>query len=425
MKNYYKKRAGIALALLAGGLASPGAQAQSAIFTNAGSNTYGLINTDAIALYINDRGDIGAPYRAPGRTNKANGLLDGAGQPYLNSDGSVNTSANIGGITNGSYGLLVNTGGVPASGSLADSVRAKSEYLTAGPSTVAEGFSLIGDNANLRVGSPVSPNFLTASNFTVQSFTASASGAPPSLVSQLFRKTGTLATQGLQVTQTVTLPTNSNPAKPSLNLAQFTISFTNTDTQTLTGLRYARGLNPNQDGSLPNSTGNTMQTFGGNPADPKSFLINSNGSGSRMLGLAVHPGDPNTVGARVSVANTKFEASLLSTPDSYFSGASNYVTLNSGFGAAYHKSDGTTQTTSDFTTDGGFKPSFGTLTNGDYSVLLESDIFSLAPGATTDFTFYIEAEQRGIAASVPEPGAFALLFASLSLGLMARRRRAR
>ena len=55
MKNHYKKRAGIALSLLAGGLACPNAQAQSAIFTNANSNTYGLINTDSIALYINDR----------------------------------------------------------------------------------------------------------------------------------------------------------------------------------------------------------------------------------------------------------------------------------------------------------------------------------------------------------------------------------
>ena len=115
----------------------------------------------------------------------------------------------------------------------------------------------------------------------------------------------------------------------------------------------------------------------------------------------------------------------MSSPDTYFTNSSNYVTLNNGFSATYHKADGTTQTTGNFTTDGGFRPDFGTLDSGDYSVLLESDIFSLAPGDTQDFTFYLEAEQRGFGTSVPEPGAFALLFASLSLGLMARRRRAR
>ena len=122
-------------------------------------------------------GAILAARIAASGTTKPNGFLDSNGQPFINSDGSVDTSTLPNGVQNGTYGLLVNTGGVPASNSLADSVRAKSEYLTVGSSSVAEGFALIGDNAGLRTGPPVNGRpGSTQVTFNVQSFTTTTVG---------------------------------------------------------------------------------------------------------------------------------------------------------------------------------------------------------------------------------------------------------
>ena len=263
MKNYSVKRTALALSLLASGAAGSLAQAQTVIFANPfqPGSQYGLINTSTLALYLNDRGDIGAPVRNGG--SKPNGLLDSNGRPYINSDGSVNTSASNSGTPNGTYGLLISSRRPsPSGGSIGDSVRAKNEYLTVGPSTTAEGFAVIGDDPHLQKGS----NWINASDFNVQSFAPAANGAP-GLVSQLFRPTGTQTAQGLLITQTVSVIPNSNRV-------QFDINFDNTDVKTLTGLRYARGVNANPGGSLGASTGDTQQFFGSN-ADKGSFLIGS------------------------------------------------------------------------------------------------------------------------------------------------------
>ncbi len=405
MKIYFVRKTAFALSLLAGGLTGLSAQAQSVIYTNpyAAGHTYGLINTDSVALYINDRGDLGAPYHATG-TIKPNGLLDGNGQPYINADGSINTSAQ-----SGTYGMLISDTPVTGAGSVGASVHAKSEYLTGGSSNVAEGFALYGDNSRLHSGT----NWINASNFTVNSFSAQNT-ANPGLVSQLFRQTGSSTTQGLQITQTAMLIASTNSIR-------FDIVFKNTDAQSLTNLRYARGVNANPSASS-GGNGNTQQFFG-SAADPTAFLIGS-GVGNKQVSFAVHQGDPNAIGSRVAAAATASESGLLSNPDRFFGASNRYVTLGSGLSATYNVGNGTTQTTSDFSTDGSFQPDFGTLDNGDYGILIESGIFNLQAGESTNFSYYLEAQQRMTSSGVPEPGTLALLAAGLSVGLLLRRRRA-
>ena len=413
------KQTALVLSLLTSGAAGPMAQAQSVIFTNPFQPTrsYGLINTGAISLYINDRGDIGSPVRSGGA--KPNGLLDASGRPYINADGSVNTNANNNGTPNGTYGLLVSQQPAPSGGSLGDSVRAKSEYLTVGSSTTAEGFAVFGDNSRLQKGS----NWLNANDFKVNSFTTLSSG-DGGLVSQLFRQTGAQATQGLSITQTVRPIT-------SLNRVDFNIHFTNNDAQTLTGLRYARGINANPGGSIPNaSTGDTHQFFGG-PSVDNAFGIGSS-IGSRQVMLSIIPGSPNATGARVTVASTHEEGRLLSNPDLFFDPLNSaFVTLGTTalkpLSATFNVGDGngTTQTTNNFSAPAlseNFNPDFGTLDDGDYSLLLESGLFNLTAGQSADFTFSLAARPQNFSAGVPEPGAFALFAGLLSAGLLLRRR---
>ena len=417
MKNYSVKRTALALSLLASGAAGSLAQAQSVIFTNPflSMRTYGLINTDTLAVYINDRGDIGAPVQSGNA--KPNGLLDPNGRPYINADGSVNTAASNNGIPNGTYGLLISETPVPSGGSLGDSVRAKNEYLTVGPSTTAEGFAVFGDDSRLQKGS----NWLNASDFTAQPLALASGGQ--GLVSQLFRRTGTLG-QGLQITQTVKPITNSNRL-------QFDITFTNTDVKTLTGLRYARGINANPGGSLATSTGDTNQFFGSGPnKDPnpnrqQPFAIGSS-VGSRQIALTVNPSGANVTGARVTVASEHNEGKLLSNPDVFFDPSLPFITLGTiakqSLSATFNVGDGSMQTTTNYASDPNFQPDFGTLASGDYGLLLESGVFDLSAGQSTDFIFNLETEPRAIPTGVPEPGAFALLASGLSVGLWLRRR---
>ena len=393
MKINHARSTSAALVVIAGGLLAQNAFAQS-FYTNpfASGHTYANVSAGGTSIYINDRGDLGAPYRSTGIA-KPNGFTDANGNPYINPDKSVNTAVTINGAQNGTYGLVVN----------------KAEYLTSGPTNVAEGFAIIGNSTRLQNG----PSWLNASNFTVQSFQA-APGSVPGVVSNLFRQTGTASTQGLLVTQTVTLDAASNRIS-------FNVSFTNNDIQTLSGLQYARAINPNQGGSLPAATGNTQQGFG-LPNSSSSFGINTS-VGQRQLGLAIKPGDPNTLNARITATTTTQENSLLSNPDVFFGSNRQYVQLGAGNNATFNVGDGTTKTTSNFTTDKGFAPTFGAASSGDDALVLESGTFSLAPGATDSFNFFLLADPI-TAAAVPEPGAMPLLAGILlSSGMLALRRR--
>src|SRR5258708_6512396 len=95
------------------------AQAQS-IFTyndptpgSSQSHRYGVLNGDLLALYINDRGDLGAPYRyvVP---EKPKGISKGT-KPVINNDGSVPE-------TSGTYAALFSKTSTSGYSSLASSI---------------------------------------------------------------------------------------------------------------------------------------------------------------------------------------------------------------------------------------------------------------------------------------------------------------
>ena len=405
--------------------------AQTVVYPNPYDATqqYALLNGNLLSLYINSRGDLGAPVRG---NTKSPGFVNSVGQPYINSNGSVNTTVTPGGPgtqANGTYGILFSPTSTANAGSLAASVQAKNEYLTVGADNVAEGYSLIGNASYLNGGLNSGNDWLTARNFTVQSFTPAASGI--GITSQLIKPNPATSTannpRGLQITQNVSFQNSDNRV-------QFSVTFKNTDTTTLTGIRYARAIDPNEGGTIPNNAkpGDTTQAFrtpsyknanGKNDAFVlDSFVQNT----SRHLGIGVLPGDPNAVGSKVLATSATRESDLLSNPEAnLFADPTNtYVQLGTGTNATYVK-NGVGKAVGDYTSDS-FVPDFGP--SGAAGLVLESPEINLAPNAEQTFSFYYFFDPVSTAppGNVPEPGALALLASGGFCGLLAvRRRRAR
>ena len=418
--KYHVTRPGSVAMLALAGAAYPGlalAQSQIYTYTEPGNNRmhqYALLNSGLLALYLNDRGDLGAPYRTSG-TFKPVGFTDPNADfaPYINNDGSVNTDLQKNGVRNGTYGVLYSQ--TPTSGTLAEQVRQKREYLTTGGTSVAEGYALTGDNSRLHSGS----DWLTAGNFTLNNFSVANVGSNVSATSQLFRQTGA-AGQGLMLTQTISIADDTN-------LVEFSVRFKNTASTSLTGLRYARAIDPNPGGSTAAQTSQTSQSFR-TQSSPDAFAINAK-AGGRQMALGVLPGDPGalTVGTRLLATNSIFEGDLLRNPDTqlFDDPASRYVTLGTGKSATYFQGGTAVSTTTDFTTDNSFQPDFGSANSGNVGLVLESDIFSLAAGAETSFNFYYFLDPRGSTMNAPEPGVFALLIGGMVGGVSVLRRRRR
>src|SRR5690242_19934193 len=106
---------------------SAGAQSATFQYTDAGgSHNYGLLNGDYLALYVNDRGDLGAPYRNIGAEKPTSGALNGI-YAVVNGDGSVPNGSTPN--TRYTYATLFttkSTAGLP----LQSSIQAKTEYTT-------------------------------------------------------------------------------------------------------------------------------------------------------------------------------------------------------------------------------------------------------------------------------------------------------
>jgi hypothetical protein len=429
--------AGLAAMSVLGSTLTNAANAQTQIYgypTDSNrEHEYALLNGDLLALYLNDRGDLGAPYPIisgiPGA--KPPGIVDPAtGRPSaanIGNDGRILPQDNP-----PTYGALFNRN--PTPGSLGESVRAKSEYLTAGTGAVAEGFSLIGGQGLSGPGN----SFLQPSDFLVTSFTTNGQTnrlGPLSATSGLQFPTNT---GNLDILQNVIFQEDNAPP----NRVKFTITFTNNSDETITGLRYARAVDPNQGFT----TGVTTQRFR-TEADPTAFAINSL-VGDRGFGFGVLP-DGNTEGLILLSTNEIREASLLSRPLAQV-GAKPYVRLG-----AWHAGPNGTQTADAFmvipagdpnsteddivigsTTDYINDAAFTTLVNENLDtpsgnaglVLLSPVLPDLAPDASTSFTFYYFFDAiQGPPGDVPEPGTVALLVSSgfCGIGLAWRRRRAK
>ncbi len=435
MKNRLVRISGLTVLTISSLASARVAHAQAQVYTNptSGSRRYALLNGDLLALYINDRGDMGSPIRYPGGTKSPGAVDPITGQPLaINNDGSV---------ASGSYATLFSNNNAPTPGTLAESVRQKSEYITAGLGTVVEGFAVIGNDPGLR-NTFGGVKWLHGEDLTVdqsQTFndaTQTSRTGPLTATSTLVRNTGTGNQKPLQIKQNVLFQADG----AGRNDVKITLTFTNTSDHTLTGVRYARAVDPNQGAfsSSGVSTARTSQTFG-TAADPNAFAINSRFSDTaqvRQLGFGIRDG-ADAVGTTLFSTGQLSENSILSTPDA-FALTNNHVTLGAGKSATFTRINGgiaTVFTTTDYTDpiNHPFLDINGIATTVDFNssgstndlALLSPILPDILPGASDTFTFFyfFNPHQEGPGGDVPEPGALALLVGcGISGGLLLRRR---
>jgi hypothetical protein len=369
--------------------------AQSATF-GTGAGSYALLNGSYLALYIDRFGDLGAPMTSSVTLPKPGGLLDSLEQPYINSDGSVDTPVLIDGVsTSITYAALYSA--IATSGSIQQQVQAKTEYITLGNLTAVEGWSV-----SVNGGSSFIP--YDGTGMSAAPITASYN-ASTGLLTATSATTYMVGATDLEISQEVLFNDSARP-----NILQFVITFTNNGTTTITGLQYARAIDPNQGVAPPGTSAdvNTMQAFG-TPADPTQFAVNSiDQEGlNRSLALGVRNSDLNSAGSIIYAASaSQTESSILSSPqptnqgdpsyiqlDANGDGGANYVTaINPAMDAhtanfeAYLETGGVLDP---FLTSGnvGVTPVF-TSYPSDTDLVLLSPQLSLAPGASTTFTFY-------------------------------------
>lgn len=403
------------------------ANAQASIYgfpTDASSQKYALLNGDFLSLYVNDRGDIGAPRRANGTkpVGFANGLT-----PYIAPDGRPDFSQPANSLNKvGSYGALFSETSTAGLSTLQDRVQAKQEYITVGKpvsSNVLEGFSVVAGNLN--GGLWQNSTSLNLNGFSVNGSTVTGPVAGTSPTG-LMVATSILNTGSLQITQQITM----QDGFPS-NAAKFSVRLKNTSTtETLTNVQYARAVDPNQ--GYPNGSTNTFQRFG-TGVNPNAFALRSVDSPGvldpRSLAIGVVPGDGTVGGTTLyarSLAGGITETALLTNPTGFLGPR---VLLDpTGSGATYTDALGNVATTANFVTDP-FRDSGNnivapTFLNGDEALVLLSPVFaSIRPQEEQDFDFYYFFGNAPF--DVPEPGTYALLLSGLVCGggLAMRRRR--
>ncbi|HZO89177.1 MAG TPA: PEP-CTERM sorting domain-containing protein [Chthonomonadaceae bacterium] len=417
MKSRLKGLLSLAALSLAGLLLSTGAQAQGLTFTGP-TEAYGLLNGEFLALYLNERGDLGAPRQ---------GLAKPAGP--LDSTGHPTGVANDGSVTSGTYGALFSSTSTigAGAGTVGDSVGAKREYIT-GFSSNAEGYAIrIGDGS-----------WMPYTGFTPVPGAFTTTGA---INSQLTANSAlTTGVPGLVLRQSVTFNTNNN-----LNRAKFTVTFDNTaGTSAITNLRYARVVNPNP--GLPQGSNITTQSYL-RDLFPGAFLINATNA-NLNLGIGVFPTDPNTHGtALVATPNEFLEGDLLNrgnldtnvdlldpfSPNPLEPGTApnfNYVMLHTGDnGADFVDTAGNVvNSTTDFGTDfqgTDFRNQVAFSSQAaETGLVLYSPLIDVPAGGTSTFTFYYFFDQfTPSQVAVPEPGTVSLFLGGLVSGSLLLRRR--
>lgn len=446
MNKNLMRFSGLSVTALTLGVLAGAAQGQAVVYDNPflSGRKYSLLNGDLLALYVNDRGDLGAPRRSG---TKPVGFANGP-TPFINPDGSPNTDLMLGLQRNGTYGALYSETPTAGAGSLAGSVSAKQEYFTVGPPpglNALEGFAVSVGSSWFNGSSPLF-NLNPTTGFTVPTNGTTATG-PLTASSILHGIAGAAA--NLQITQTIGVQSPDNTSAAQLNSAKFTVKIKNTSTTaTLSNVRYARAIDPNQGYTngydSTSSTGgqtSTTQRFG-TGADPDAFAVRSLDSPGattpRSLAIGVLPTDINAGGTTIlSVRESDYlnEGALLGNPLNFLNNPR--VVLNDATGgASYFDASGTEYVTGDFTdlTSDPFHlagdpsqtvtPSFR---DGDVALLLLSPIFTLSPGEEETFIFYYFFGNTPTAAGpvVPEVGTLTLLLGSLSGGALLLRRRRR
>lgn len=423
---------GLSLAALslAGMACVTGAGAQSALFPATSDRVeYGLLNGNALALYVNDRGDLEAPRTSGLTVLKPSGDYDPTTHlPFINPDGSVDQTLHNG-INARTYGALFTLNPSTSTGpSIGASAQSKQyEYLSVGPANGAAGWAVKLNGTWFPYLDLPKPTFSVSGNSINGQLSASSAFA--------------FSNNPLTITQTVSFnegaTVSSNPDK---HRVRFNVTFDNTKgTADVSDVAYSFMLNPNQSNS-PTGTGpqnnQTIQTYGTTEKD--AFAINSQSlSGGHNLGLGVRPADqstnPNEIenGAKIFASPLVNEGDVLTNPELLIDptnpdavpyveldnpGAMLINPLNPGFNEAIADFTGQFSTASPFASG-----------ISDTSLVLLSDTFSVPAGETRTFSYYLFFDQPIFPppSNVPEPGAMALLLgAGVSLGgLLLRRRR--
>ena len=398
--------------------------AQSATF-GTGAGSYALLNGSYLALYIDRFGDLGAPMTSSVTLPKPGGLLDSLEQPYINSDGSVDTPVLIDGVsTSITYAALYSA--IATSGSIQQQVQAKTEYITLGNLTAVEGWSVSVNGGASFV--PCNGLGMTATPISV---------AYNSTTGQLSAVTNTTLSSGatdLLISQQVLFNT---PGQASV--AQFVVTLTNNGASAITGLQYARAVDPNQGVAPPGSSGdvNTNQSFG-SPSSSTQFAINSADQEgfNRNLSLGVNPADLNSPGSTIyAVSGNQTQQSVLTNPLPSSQNNPNQIVLHtSDLGADFvdpgnPSLDATTANYKLYLASPALAPFLNSQsqsvtpafsTYSDTDLVLLSPSMNLAAGESTTFTFYYSFS----ASTVPAPGSAPIMLAGAAgFGCTLRRRR--
>jgi hypothetical protein len=406
------------------------AEAQAPVFPTAATGNYALLNGDNLALYIDQLGDLGAPMSSSPSQPKPGGQLNSSGQPFINSDGSVQTPVGTPAVPV-TYAALYNPSAT--AGTIQQQVQAKDEYITLGNRNAVEGWSI-----SVNGGS----SFIPYSN-------AGMSAAP--IVTSYNPVTG-LLTATADTTYKVGA-TDVGISQETLfndtgrkNLAEFVTTFTNNGTSTISGLQYARGVDPNQGVAPPGTSANvnTTQTFG-TSVDPTQFAINSTDQESlnRNLALGVRSSDPNSAGTEIyAVSANQTESGLLGSPQVNRQGNPSYIQLDPNGDGGANFVDPTNPAMDShtanyqeylqnpalapFLTAGNVSvtPEFSTYSPDTDLVLLSPVISNLTPGESESFTFYYTFGALN-AGAVPEPGTIAMALAGICGAAVFRLRRVR
>jgi hypothetical protein len=360
-----------------------------------GVGNYALLLGDYLALYVDRCGDLGAPRNATTPTHPG-GSIDASGNPYINSDGSVDS---LGGTN--CYAALYSSGATNA-GTIQQQVQAKTEYITVGNRNTVESWSI---NVNNGL------SFTTIGGSLHVSMTTAPITASYNEESGLVSATG--MTTYLDAPQHVTIQHEVyfNDAGRK-NVVQFVVTFTNLGSSGIT-LQYARGVNPNQ-GVPPDHYGwtNTNQWFS-TPVDPTLFAVNSADQEGflRYLALGVRAGEPNTAGSIIYVTNGgQTENALLTSPHLPSQGNPNDVVLSAtgGWGANFYDgynpaydSYSPNYASAPFVTGYGqtFSPVFSAFSESD--LVLLSPIMDIGPGQSATYVFYYTFGTAPIASGTP------------------------
>lgn len=351
---------------------------------------YGCLNGDVMTAYIDAYGGLGLqPFHNSLFTfvSKTAGSADPVtGFP---ADANIGTDGQLE-PTSGPYGfgILRSLDSRNGEASTEAAILERKELLTVGQGTVAAGWSVKGDSADLQGG--IGDDYLRGIDGTLIDFSvagANAGGALSAETTVMYYDfvTGDGSGEVLEVKVTWSFQ-NAETALEKTRLT-CTVELTNKTGSTLNNVKFAFGIDPN-----PNiTTGSEFKQFF-MESDPNAF--GAKGGGGDHIGIGVYHGDANADGTLIGIVNATTESSLCYFADSLLA-ATRYIKLGSGTNAEYYEGGVLDSSTSNFQTDNTWRNNLHSGTSAIDALLLRSPEFDIAASATETFTFYLFTRTSG------------------------------